>query len=53
MRAALAVVALAACVEPAPPIEAQVTSHVARMPFLASTSNKVDLLFVIDTYVTR
>lgn len=49
MKTLLVVVACAACVEPAPPIEPQVTSHTARMPFLASTSNKVDLLFVVDS----
>lgn len=49
MKAALCMVALAACVEPAPPIEPQVTSHTARMQFLPIASNKVDILFVIDS----
>ncbi len=47
--AALTLVALACCVEPTPPIEPQVTSHVAGMEFLPTTANKIDLLFVIDS----
>ncbi len=49
MRAALVVIALAACVEPAPPIEPQVTSHVARMEFSPSVPMRVDMLFVVDS----
>lgn len=42
-------VALAACVDPAPPIEPQVTSHTASMQFLPGVSNQIDILFVIDS----
>ncbi|MDB4962075.1 MAG: hypothetical protein JWP01_2074 [Myxococcales bacterium] len=40
---------LAACVEPAPPVEPQVTSHVARHELLLPTASKIDVLFVIDS----
>lgn len=49
MRALLVAGVLAACVDPAPPIEPMVTSHTMEMEFVPWSINRVDILFVIDS----